>query len=43
MTEALCTIAWADVAQCHLVKSLNGKCFINYKSVDCWQIPNVLT
>ena len=29
-----------NITQCHLVQSLNV--FINYQSVDCWQIPNVL-
>ena len=29
-----CTAAWADVVQCHLVKGLGGKYFINYQSVS---------
>ena len=31
----------SHAAQCHLVKNLCKDIFINYQSVDCWQIPNV--
>ena len=30
----LCTAAWADVAECHLVNGLGEKYFINYQSVS---------
>ena len=30
----LCAIAYAIIVQCHLVKGLGGKYFINYQSVS---------